>query len=113
MKGSNSFSPTLDWSPDGKFLAITESHENKTHSLIALLSLADLSMRPLTSPSGQELDYGPAFSPDGSTVAFVRSIVAGMVSDLYVIPNSRWRTEASDVRSSNDLRTAELDTGRA
>jgi Tol biopolymer transport system component/DNA-binding winged helix-turn-helix (wHTH) protein len=79
---------TLDWSPDGKFLAITESHENKTHSLIALLALADLSMRPLTSPSGQELDYGPAFSPDGSTVAFVRSVVAGMVSDLYVIPTA-------------------------
>ena len=85
---SNIFSPTLDWSPDGKFLAITESHENKIHSLIALLSLADLSMRPLTSPSGQELDYGPAFSPDGLTVAFARSIVAGMVSDLYVIPTA-------------------------
>jgi len=85
---SNFFSPTLDWSPDGKLLAITESHENRAHSLIALLSLADLSMRPLTSPSGQELDYGPAFSPDGSTVAFVRSIVAGMVSDLYVIPTA-------------------------
>jgi Tol biopolymer transport system component/DNA-binding winged helix-turn-helix (wHTH) protein len=80
--------PPLDWSPDGKFLAITESHENKTHSWIALLSLADLSMRRLTSPSGQELDYGPAFSPDGSTVAFVRSILAGMVSDLYVIPTA-------------------------
>jgi Tol biopolymer transport system component/DNA-binding winged helix-turn-helix (wHTH) protein len=85
---SNFFSPALDWSPDGKVLAITESHENKTHSLIALLSLADLSRRPLTSPSGQELDYGPAFSPDGSTVAFVRSIVVGMVSDLYVIPTA-------------------------
>ena len=53
---------SLDWSPDGKFLAITESHENKTHSWIALLSLADLSMRRLTSPSGQELDYGPALT---------------------------------------------------
>jgi Tol biopolymer transport system component len=80
------FSPTLDWSPDGKFLAIAESHEDKTHSWIALLSLADLSTRRLTSPSGQDLDFGPAFSPDGSTVAFVRSILAGMVSDLYVIP---------------------------
>jgi DNA-binding winged helix-turn-helix (wHTH) protein len=83
---SGIFSPSLDWSPDGKFLAITESHGDKTHSWIALLSLADLGTRRLTLPSGQDLDYGPAFSPDGSTVAFVRSIVAGMVSDLYVVP---------------------------
>ena len=92
--------PTLDWSPDGKFLAITESHENQTHSWIALLSLADLSMRPLTSPSSQDLDYGPAFSPDGSRVAFVRSILAGMVSDLYVVPTAGGEPKPSDVRSS-------------
>jgi Tol biopolymer transport system component/DNA-binding winged helix-turn-helix (wHTH) protein len=83
---SNTFSSSLDWSPDGQFLAIAESHGNKDHSWIALLSLADSSTRRLTSPSGQYLDYGPVFSPDGSTVAFVRSIVAGMVSDLYVVP---------------------------
>jgi Tol biopolymer transport system component/DNA-binding winged helix-turn-helix (wHTH) protein len=80
------FPDELDWSPDGKFLAIRESHGDKSHSWIALLSLDDLTTRPLTSPSGQELDYGPAFSPDGTRVAFVRSILAGMVSDLHVVP---------------------------
>jgi Tol biopolymer transport system component/DNA-binding winged helix-turn-helix (wHTH) protein len=85
-EGLDSFmSRPLDWSPDGKFLAITESHGDKSHSWIALLSLDDLSTRRLTSPSGQYMDYGPAFSPDGSSVAFVRSIVAGMVTDLYVV----------------------------
>jgi len=75
----------LDWSPDGKVLAFTESDADKTHSWIALLSLADSTIRRLTWPSDQEVDYGPAFSPDGSTVAFGRMILAGVVSDLYVV----------------------------
>ena len=75
---------SLDWSPDGKILAFTES-QDRTHTWIALLSLSDSTTRRLTSPSDQELDYGPAFSPDGSTVAFVRGIVAGVVADLYVV----------------------------
>ena len=79
------FIEALDWSPDGKVLAFTESDADRTHSWIALLSLADSTTRRLTSPSDQEIDYGPAFSPDGSTVAFVRGIVAGVVSDLYVV----------------------------
>src|SRR5438309_5964747 len=80
------FPRSLDWSPDGKVLAFSESQTDKTHTRIALLSLVDSTTRPLTSPSGQDLDFGPAFSPDGSTVAFVRGIVAGVVEDLYVVP---------------------------
>jgi len=76
---------SLDWSPDGKVLAITEIHPDRTHTWIALLSLADFTTRRLTSPLDQEIDYGPAFSPDGSMVAFVRGIVSGVVSDLYVM----------------------------
>jgi Tol biopolymer transport system component/DNA-binding winged helix-turn-helix (wHTH) protein len=76
----------LSWSPEGKVLAFAESDAEKTHTRIALLSLADYSVRRLTSPSGQEEDFAPAFSPDGSRVAFIRAIVAGVVSDLYVMP---------------------------
>jgi Tol biopolymer transport system component/DNA-binding winged helix-turn-helix (wHTH) protein len=83
--GSQEAGP-FDWSPDGKVLAISESQTDKSHNRIVLLSMADLSKRPLSTPSGQELDYGPAFSPDGLSVAFVRGIVAGVVADIYVVP---------------------------
>jgi Tol biopolymer transport system component/DNA-binding winged helix-turn-helix (wHTH) protein len=80
--------PSIDWSPDGKVLAFSDSQTDKTHAWIALLSLADSTTRQLTSPLNQNLDYGPAFSPDGSTVAFIRGISAGVVEDLYVVPTA-------------------------
>jgi Tol biopolymer transport system component/DNA-binding winged helix-turn-helix (wHTH) protein len=76
----------LNWSPDGKVLAFSEGREDRNRAWISILSLADSTTRHLTSPSAQEYDSFPAFSPDGSTVAFVRGAVAGVVSDLYVVP---------------------------
>jgi Tol biopolymer transport system component/DNA-binding winged helix-turn-helix (wHTH) protein len=83
---ATAFSHAFDWSPDGKFLAISQGEQDKTHARIALLSVTDAETRPLTTPSEQDLDIEPAFSPDGSTVAFVRSNVGGMVSELFVVP---------------------------
>jgi Tol biopolymer transport system component len=80
------FPDSFDWSPDGRFLAISESNRDRTHARIALLSLADSGTRGLTEPGEKDLDIEPAFSPDGATVAFVRSNVGGMVSELYVVP---------------------------
>ena len=82
------FPNSFDWSPDGKFLAISESNRDRTHARIALLSFADSGTRGLTEPGEQDLDIEPAFSPDGSTVAFVRSNVGGMISELHVVPTS-------------------------
>jgi Tol biopolymer transport system component len=79
---------TVDWSPNGTSLAITEIAADRVHSWIALLSLADTTTQRITSPSDQEADFGAAFSPDGSTIAFVRGITSGVVYDVYVVPTS-------------------------
>ena len=75
----------LNWSPDGKVLAFSEGADS-SHTWIALLSLADLTTRPLTSPPPDKADWAPAFSPDGSTVAFVRTSTPGFLGDLFVLP---------------------------
>jgi len=85
---ATAFPHAFDWSPDGKYLAISKADPDRTHAQIALLSVVNSTTRPLTTPSAQDLDYGPTFSPDGSTVAFVRSNVGGMVSELYTVPTA-------------------------
>ena len=75
----------LDWSPDGKFLVFPESVDDGTRSRLTMLSLSDLTARPLTLPSNQQFDCEPTFSPDGATVAFVRGPLGGFLGDLFVV----------------------------
>jgi Tol biopolymer transport system component len=79
---------SLNWSPDGKIVAFSDIQADRVQAWISLLSIADSTTRRLTSPQTQNLDYGPAFSPDGSAVAFVRGIGPGVVEDLYVVPTA-------------------------
>ncbi len=77
--------PHLTWSPDGRVLAFPENDGTDTHSWITLLSLSDSSTRRLTMPPGEDRDDSPAFSPDGSQVAFDRESIAGVANNLYVV----------------------------
>lgn len=77
----------LSWSPNSDLLGFSETNPaDPTRSVISLLSLTDSSTRALTSPPAGWLDHEPAFSPDGSQVAFIRSTIAGVSNDVFVMP---------------------------
>ena len=77
----------MDWSLDGKYLAVTDrvSPQDSRPSVL-LLSVEDGQRRVLASPSGPFLG-APTFSPDGKTLAFVQG--AGFLAqDIFVLPVS-------------------------
>jgi Tol biopolymer transport system component/DNA-binding winged helix-turn-helix (wHTH) protein len=79
----------LDWSPDGRFLAIVDKTAFAQPYAIHLIAYETLERRQLTHPSPQYNDYRVAFSPDGTMLAFVRRTRSSFaVSDLYVVPVS-------------------------
>jgi eukaryotic-like serine/threonine-protein kinase len=78
----------LDWSPNGRALAFSEFPEKDRGyggSRIAFLSLQDSTTKQLTSPPEQEGDREPVFSPDGSSVAFIRWPLGGANGDVFVV----------------------------
>jgi Tol biopolymer transport system component/DNA-binding winged helix-turn-helix (wHTH) protein len=90
--------PFLAWSPDSKWLVISERLGSEQAALgpalgdasgppasLFLLSVDAGERRRLTlAPTGSLFDAGPAFSPDGKAFAFIRA-TAYSVSDLYVL----------------------------
>jgi Tol biopolymer transport system component/DNA-binding winged helix-turn-helix (wHTH) protein len=75
----------MDWSPDGKSLIFSESVDDGTKARLSMLSLTDLTARPLTSPRNQEFDCDPVFSPDGTSVAFASGPTGPEPGDLFVL----------------------------
>jgi dipeptidyl aminopeptidase/acylaminoacyl peptidase len=59
---------SLQWSPDGKYLAFTSHRED--HGFVGVYSVAEKALRYL-DPS-TEIDDDPVWSPDSRSVAFVR-----------------------------------------
>src|SRR5215469_11677590 len=85
-QGPDSMGGGISWSPDGNLLAFCESRpEDPTRSWISLLSIADSSTRQFSSPPAGSIDRNPMFSPDGKELTFIRSTVAGVSNDIFVM----------------------------
>ena len=75
----------LSWSPDGKFLAVSDRPSPEEPFGIFRVSVESGKKERLTSPPAQSPgDHSPAFSPDGRALAFVRQS-AGYIADIYLM----------------------------
>ena len=80
------FDRHVDWSPDGKLLAVVDKSSAAEPFGIFLLSVDTGERRRLTTPPAKSIgDTGPVFSPDGRALAFKRTLSSG-VDDIYVVP---------------------------
>ncbi|MDA2924270.1 serine/threonine-protein kinase [Acidobacteria bacterium AH-259-L09] len=76
---------TLDWSPDGEFLTLSDAASRSEPLSVFLFSLQTREKTQLTFPPAQSRgDRQPAFSPDGQTLAFVRQ-TSWAVEDIHLV----------------------------
>jgi len=102
----------LSWSPDGKSLIFPDHNGSQPNSSIFQLDLATRNVRSITSPpSGWEGDLNPAYSPDGTKIAFTRASETA-VRDIYwmAVADGRVHQLTSD-RMNIDSLTWSSDSG--
>lgn len=94
----------LAWHPGGNHLIITE-RQNERSCGLAALSIATGAATRLTEPPVRERDSGPAVSPDGSKLAFIRgagypglSLYVTRLSQDLKTTGSAWKVTSETAR---------------
>jgi Tol biopolymer transport system component/DNA-binding winged helix-turn-helix (wHTH) protein len=77
----------MSWSPAADLLAVTAGATTvRSPSHIEVIDVRTGSRRIVTEPPpAHSGDWSPSFSPDGTQIAFIRSI-AGSISDIFIVP---------------------------
>jgi len=74
----------LDWSPDGRFLAVSHPHGAPQPLKLHLVEVDTGHTQTLTDPAGSiGGDVAPRFSPDGRRLAFIRAVNRDS-QDVYI-----------------------------
>ena len=101
-RGSDRFLATVttvdsvDWSPDGLWIATSDQATSAAPAHIVLISVANGMRRTFGGgPLNAAGDRTPRFSPDGGRLAFTRSYGAN-VQDLHVIDD--WKHDGAEAR---------------
>ena len=73
------------WSPDATRIAVTDSWRlDEYWATIRIVSLTTKKWTSVTKPRSHVADFDPAWSPDGHTIAFARSLNGGTPT-LYLV----------------------------
>jgi len=84
MCGLDFHGSLLAWSPDGKYLFTSGRSSPESALALMRISVETGEHERVTSPRESERDVGPALSPDGRALAFVRLRSLG-IGDIYVV----------------------------
>jgi Tol biopolymer transport system component/DNA-binding winged helix-turn-helix (wHTH) protein len=91
--------PSLDWSPDGKFLLSSDTTGPTQFPRLVRISVATAMKTFVTDPPARIADVDAHYSPDGRAIAF-RRCIGSSVDDIYIVP----ATGGQARRITNDLR---------